>query len=143
MSTPLMTDPRGSPRRRDRPRRCEDRLAREDRLVSWKPLLVYYALSIDEEEGAPRVLLVRCQHAVVPDRLQFREIAQQRVRQFEGVGKGLLRKEATGADAQDLDVEGLEFREVGLPGREIGRSRRPEVVDVELQEDELPAPELA
>lgn len=104
---------------------------------------MYSALSIDEEEGAPGILLVRCQHAVVPDRLQFREITQQRVRQFEGVGKGLLRKQATGADAQDLDAEGLELDEVGLPGREIGRSRRAEVVDVELQKDELPAPELA
>jgi hypothetical protein len=47
-----------------------------------------------------------------------------------------------GADPENLDVQLLEFGVVGLPGREVGHSRRGKIDAIELQEDVLLPPEL-
>ncbi len=80
---------------------------------------------------------------VVPDDLQLRMIAQERVRQFQRIGKCLLREGVVCADPEDLDVQLLELPIVDLPGRQVFRSRGTEIRDVKLKENVLLTPKLA
>jgi hypothetical protein len=80
---------------------------------------------------------------VVSDDLQLRMIAKERVRQLQGIGKRLLGKWVVCADPENLDVQLLEFLIIDLPGRQVLRSRRTEIVDIKLKENVLPPPELA
>jgi hypothetical protein len=52
------------------------------------------------------------------------------------LGKGVL-----DADAENLDVQGLELAVVGLPGRKVRRSDR-EITTIEFNEHQLLPPEL-
>jgi hypothetical protein len=72
------------------------------------------------------------QPAVLPGHLHLREVAEERVRQLERRGKGLLRKGMVRADPEKLDMQRLELGVIGLPGREVRRSRRREIDPVEL-----------
>jgi hypothetical protein len=75
-------------------------------------------LLIDEEERPPRDHAgpLRIDAAVAPDRPQVRKVAQERIRELEGVRECLLRERDVGADAEDLDVQGVEGAVVSLPG---------------------------
>ena len=77
-------------------------------------------------------------------RMIFRsgKVAEQRVRQLQRVGKGLLRERVVGANAEDLDTEGFEALVVGLPGRQVRGSGWNKSRAVELKEDPLLAPEV-
>ncbi len=79
---------------------------------------------------------------VIPDDLQLRMIAQERVRELERIGECLLGEGVVCADPENLDVQLLELPIVDLPGRQVLRSRRAEIGDVELEEDMLLPPEL-
>ena len=81
-----------------------------------------------------RLAEIVLQDAVAPNHLEVRIIAEERVRQLQGVGKRLLRKQAIRADAQHLDIQVLERLIVGPTGRDILRSGHAKVVDVELDE---------
>ncbi len=70
-------------------------------------------------------------------------IAKERIRQLERIGKCLLRKRDVGTEPEDLDIQGLEFLVVDLPGRYVFRSRAAKISNVELKEDMLFALELA
>jgi hypothetical protein len=48
-----------------------------------------------------------------------------------------------GADPENLDVQLLEFGVIGLPGREVGHSRRGEINPIEFEENQLLPLELA
>jgi hypothetical protein len=77
------------------------------------------------------------------DDLGVWKVAEQRVGKCERGRKHLLRKGVVGTDPENLDVQLLELTVLSLPGREVGGSRRAEIVDVELQQDRLLASELA
>ncbi len=79
---------------------------------------------------------------VIPDDLQLRMIAQERVRELQRIGECLLRESVVRADPENLDVQLLELFVVDLPGRQVLRSRRAEIGDVELEEDMLLPPKL-
>ena len=70
-------------------------------------------------------------------------IAQKWVRQLHRVGERLLGEGVVCADPEYLDVQLLELLIVDLPGRQVLRSRRAEIVGVKLEENVLPPPELA
>ncbi len=80
---------------------------------------------------------------VIPDDLQLRMIAKERVRQLQRIGERLLGEGVVRADSENLDVQLLELLIVDLPGRQVLRSRGTEIVDVKLDENVLRPPELA
>ncbi len=69
---------------------------------------------------------------VIPDDLQLRMIAQERVRQLQRIGESFLGEGVVRADSENLDVQLLELLIVDLPGRQVLGSGRAKVVDVEL-----------
>ncbi len=70
---------------------------------------------------------------VIPDDLQLRMIAEKRVRQLQRIGECLLGEGVVRADPKNLNVQLLELLIVDLPGRQVFRSRRAEIVDVKLK----------
>jgi hypothetical protein len=113
-----------------------------------EPPLVDDPLLIDPEEGPlgdPELRQggIVGETAVLPSDLQIRKVAEQWVRQLERLPKGLLREGMVGTDPENLDVQLLEFGVIGLPGREVGHSRRGKINAIELEEDVLLPPELA
>jgi hypothetical protein len=69
-------------------------------------------------------------------------VAEERERQAERLGKGLLRKRIVHTNAQNLNVEILERLEVDHPGGQIFRARDGEINAVKLQQHRLFAAEL-
>ena len=67
------------------------------------------ALLIDNKIGAPGQLRLWVEYAVGFDRLQIGKIAHQGKVKLEKVGKGLLRKNCVGADADDFGVDLLKL----------------------------------
>ena len=68
-------------------------------------------------------------------------VAEERIRQLQRIRKGLLDEGVVGADPENLNIESLKRPVLGLPGREVCRSRRvfsrDPPADVELEEDPL------
>jgi hypothetical protein len=56
---------------------------------------------------------------------------------LERVRERLLRKGIVDTDPENLDVQLLELAVVGLPGREVLRSHRGEILTIELDKDKL------
>ena len=122
----------------------QDRFARKDVARVDQPLLPEDPLQIDEEEGPPRRDLgLLVEHTVAFDRLEAGEVAEQRVGELERIRERLLREGIVRADPQGLDVQLLELAEVGLPGRQVRRSRRDEGGAIELEQHDLLPSELA
>ena len=106
------------------------------------PLLADHTLGVDEKERPDRGHRLLVEYSVGPDDLSFLKVAQQRVRQLQRFGEGLLRKRIVGADGENLDTQGFEALVVGLPGRQVRRSGRNKSPSVELKEDPLLASEV-
>ena len=75
--------------------------------------------------------------------IQLWMIAQERVRQLQGISECLLGKGVVCANPENLNIKRLELLIVDLPGRQVLRSRRTEIVYVKLKENVLSSPELA
>jgi hypothetical protein len=127
----------------------QNRVAGEKRCLDLRePLLLDNAFLINQEEGPPgrqpaRLGKIMLQDAVAPNHLEVRIIAEERVRQVQGVGKRLLREQAIRTDTKHLDIQVLELLVVGPTSRDIRRSGHAKVIDVELEEHQCFAPELA
>src|SRR5688572_5431293 len=105
------------------------------RRVLDQPLLAYDAVRIDEEKGPIRRRRLLIEDAVVAHDRPLGKVAEERERQLQGLGKRLLREWVARADREVLDAELLEALVVGLPGREVRRSRRYKIGAVELEEN--------
>ena len=110
--------------------------------VLYDPLLADHSLRIDEKERPVRGHRRFVENPVAADDLPFRKIAEQRERQLQGVGEGLLRERRVGTDGEVLDTQGFEALVVGLPGRQVCRSGRSEVRAVKFDEDPFLASEV-
>jgi hypothetical protein len=130
------------------PRDCEDRFAGHDLLRFREPSPSDHALRIQQEESPPRCCLggmranlTEGQDAVPPNHLQVWMVTEERVRQLQRIRKGLLDEGMVGTDPENLDIESLKRFVIGLPGREVGRSRRvfgrDPPADVEFAENPL------
>ena len=132
---------------RDLPHFLQDRLAGKDILVLDQPLPPDDTLLVDNEKppsrNQPLCLAMSLNAGVIPDDLQLRMIAQERVRQLQRIGESLLGEGVVRADPENLDIQLLELLIVDLPGRQVLGSGRTEIGDVELDEDVLLPPELA
>ena len=130
--------------------RLEDRFSGKDEPILDEPPPLDNPLFIDQEErppchepvGVPGVW-PHPQQAIAPDDVEVWKVAEQRVGQLEGIRKRLLREGVVGADPENLDIQLRELIVIDLPGRQIRRSRRAEIVHVEFEEDVLLSPELA
>src|SRR5215471_17154210 len=94
------------------------------------PLLADDALGIDEKEypvGEKEFVIEDCG---ATRELRFGKVAEQRVRQLQRFGERLLREGQIGTDAENLDAKSFEPFVVGLPGRQVCRSRGCEVRSV-------------
>ena len=107
------------------------------------PLLADHSLPVDQKERPDRDHRLLVEDPVGADDLPVRKVAEQRVRQLQGLGERLLRERRVGADAEDLDTEVLKALVVGLPGRQVRRAGRREIRGVKLEEHELLALEVA
>jgi hypothetical protein len=129
------------------PHLLKNRFALEKILVIEQPLSPDDTFLINDEEPPSRNqslgLLMRLNSGVIPDDVQLRMIAQERVRQLQGIGECLLGKWVVCANPKNLDVQLLELLIVDLPGRQVLRSRGTEIVDVKLEENILLPSELA
>ena len=81
-------------------------------------------MRIDEKERPVCVHRLLVEYTVAADDLPLWKVAEQGVRQLQGVGERLLRERVVGADAENLDTQGFESLVVGLPGRKVRDSRR-------------------
>jgi hypothetical protein len=128
----------------------EDRFGGKDEPILDGPPPLDDPLFIDQEERPPCHQPVwvpgvgaNPQQAIAPDDFEVGKVTKQRVGQLEGIRKRLLREGVVGADPENLDIQLLELLVIDLPGRQIRRSRRAEIVHVEFEEDVLLPPELA
>jgi hypothetical protein len=132
----------------DLPHLLQNRVAgKKCSLDLGEPFLPDNSLLINQEEGSPRSQSARLseimlQDAVAPNNVKVWIVAEEGVRQLQGVGKRLLRERAIGADPKHLDIQLFELLVVGPPGRDVRRSSHAMIVDVELEEHQLFAPEL-
>src|SRR6266852_2961669 len=79
--------------------------------------------------------------AVIPDNLEVRKVAEERVRELKRLRKCLLCEGVVSADPENLDVQVPERAMVDLPGRQVLASRRG-FAAVEFNENRLSPPEL-
>src|SRR5882724_6681935 len=86
--------------------------------------------------------LVWPKDAVIPDSLQVREVAEERVRELKRLRKRSLCEGMVSADPENLHVQVPEPAMIDLPGRQVLASRWG-LADVELDENQLFPPELA
>src|SRR4029077_15238359 len=100
------------------------------------------ALRIDEKKCPVRKHQFLVEDSVAARDLRFGKVAEQRVRQLQRFGERLLRERQVGTDAEVLNPEIYETLEVGLPGRQVRRSRGSEVRPVELEENPLLTPKV-
>src|SRR6185369_9551205 len=106
------------------------------------PLLADDALRIDEKKCPVRKHQFLVEDSVAARDLRFGKVAEQRVRQLQRFGERLLRERQVGTDAEVLNPQIYETLEVGLPGRQVRRSRGSEVRPVELEENPLLTPKV-
>jgi len=106
----------------------EKDLSGEGREVFAQPPAADGAFTVDEKEGPLgypslylRIVVGRCAgNLAIHDAIRLddvqRVITEEWVRQLQRLRERLLRKHVIGADAEDLDTEGLELLEASLPG---------------------------
>src|SRR4029077_307327 len=138
-STDALARRRTSALRNDFPDIPQDAVAVDDRRdrVLDHPFLSDDALRIDQEKRAVRDHQFLVENAVGPHGLALREIAEQRERQAERFGEGLLGKAQVGAGGEVLHAQGLEALVVGFSRRQVRCARRREVGAVELEQHPL------
>jgi hypothetical protein len=74
-------------------------------------------LRVGEKERPVRDRRLLVEDAIGSNDFALWKIAEERERQLEGFGEGLLREGQVRADRQILDPERFKALEVGLPGR--------------------------
>src|SRR5262245_8306515 len=134
-----------SPLRLPRDLSChlQDRVAGKGSGVVRQPPPAHDPLFVYKKEGPSGHNRAGVQDTIAANGLQVRKVAQDWEWQIERVRKGLLRGRVAGTDGENLHVQLPELAVIGLPGREVGRTRRHKITHVELEEDELLPPKPA
>ena len=123
----------------DLPHPLEDWIAgKEFRLFLGEPPPLNNPLLVDKEERPPCSQPawfddIMLQDAVTSNDLQVGMVAEEWVLQLERIRKRFLRESIVSTDPEYLYVQVLDRAVVGLPGRHVLGSGRPEIVHVKLE----------